>query len=202
MVNAGQSCVAGKRFIAVEAVAPAFEDALVLAMSDIASGDPALETTKFGPLVSEKARDELHRQVEESIAKGARLRLGGVIPGKPGAWYPATVLTEVTAGQPAHDQELFGPVAAVIRARDEADAIRIANASEFGLGSGVLTSDLARGERIAAEELEAGMAFVNKNVASDSRLPFGGVKHSGYGRECGRYGILEFCNIKTVVVAG
>ena len=102
---------------------------------------------------------------------------------------------------PAHDDELFGPVAAIIRAKDEADAIRIANDSAFGLGSGVLTTDLARGERIAAEELQAGMAFVNRNVASDSRLPFGGVKHSGHGRECGRYGLLEFVNIKTVVVA-
>ena len=149
---------------------------------------------------SVKARDEIHRQVEESIAKGARLLLGGQVPDRPGAWYPATILTDVEPGQPAHDEEVFGPVAAIIAADDEADAIRIANASEFGLGSGVLTSDLDRGRRIAAHELEAGSAFVNENVRSDPRTPFGGVKHSGYGRECSAFGIREFTNIKTVHV--
>lgn len=201
MVNGGQSCIAGKRFIVIESAAEAFEQALVREMSAIQPGDPTDAATRFGPLVSVAARDEIHSQVEESVAKGARLLLGGEVPGRPGAWYPATVLADVREGQPAHDAEIFGPVAAVIRAKDEADAIRIANASEFGLGSGVLTGDLARGERIAAEELEAGMAFVNRNVASDSRLPFGGVKHSGHGRECGRYGLLEFVNVKTVVVS-
>ena len=201
MVNAGQSCIAGKRFIVIESVAEAFEEALVEAMSGYEPGDPTLEDTRFGPLVSVEARDEIHRQVKQSIAKGAHLLLGGRVPDEAGAWYPATVLTHVAKGQPAHDDEIFGPVAAIIRAKDEADAIRIANDSAFGLGSGVLTTDLARGERIAAEELQAGMAFVNRNVASDSRLPFGGVKHSGHGRECGRYGLLEFVNIKTVVVA-
>ena len=149
---------------------------------------------------SVKARDEIHRQVEQSIAKGAKLLLGGKVPDRPGAWYPATVLSNVRPGQPAHDEEVFGPVAAVIAADDEADAIRIANDSEFGLGSGVMTSDLERGRRIAAEELEAGMSFVNENVRSDPRTPFGGVKHSGFGRECGAYGIKEFVNIKTVHV--
>jgi succinate-semialdehyde dehydrogenase/glutarate-semialdehyde dehydrogenase len=146
------------------------------------------------------ARDDIHRQVTESVRKGARLLLGGKVPDGPGAWYPATVLSNVLPGQPAHDEEVFGPVAAIIAADDEADAIRIANASEFGLGSGVLTSDLDRGRRIAAEELEAGMSFVNENVRSDPRAPFGGVKHSGYGRECSAYGIREFVNIKTVHV--
>ena len=116
------------------------------------------------------------------------------------ARYNATVLSDVRPGQPAHDEEVFGPVAAIIAADDEADAIRIANASEFGLGSGVLTGDVDRGRRIAAEELEAGMSFVNENVRSDSRMPFGGVKHSGYGRECAGYGIREFVNIKSVHV--
>jgi succinate-semialdehyde dehydrogenase / glutarate-semialdehyde dehydrogenase len=151
-------------------------------------------------MVSVEARDDIHRQVERSIAKGARLLLGGEVPDRPGAWYPATVLTNVRGGQPAHDEEVFGPVAAIITADDEADAIRIANDSEFGLGSGVLTSDLDRGRRIAAEELDAGMSFVNENVRSDPRTPFGGVKHSGYGRECGSFGIHEFVNIKTVHV--
>jgi succinate-semialdehyde dehydrogenase/glutarate-semialdehyde dehydrogenase len=151
-------------------------------------------------MVSVKARDDIHRQVTKSVSQGARLLLGGNVPDQPGAWYPATVLSDVEPGQPAHDEEVFGPVAAVIEARDEADAIRIANDSPFGLGSGVLTRDLERGERIATEELEAGSSFVNQNVRSDFALPFGGVKHSGYGRELTRFGIREFCNVKSVLV--
>jgi succinate-semialdehyde dehydrogenase / glutarate-semialdehyde dehydrogenase len=200
MVNGGQSCIAGKRFIVVRSIVDRFADALVEAMRGYQMGDPASEGTKLGPMVGVKARDEIHKQVEESVAKGAKLRLGGKVPDRPGAWYPATVLTDVRAGQPAHDDEVFGPVAAVIAADDEAEAIRIANDSEFGLGSGVMTADLDRGRRIAAEELEAGMSFVNENVRSDPRTPFGGVKHSGYGRECGAFGIHEFVNIKTVHV--
>jgi succinate-semialdehyde dehydrogenase/glutarate-semialdehyde dehydrogenase len=147
-----------------------------------------------------KARDDIHAQVLASIAGGARLLLGGEVPDRQGAWYPATVRTDVKPGQPAHDEEVFGPVAAIIEAEDEADAIRIANDSPFGLGSGVLTGDPDRGRRIAAEQLEAGLSFVNENVRSDPRMPFGGVKHSGYGRECSAYGIREFTNIKTVHV--
>jgi succinate-semialdehyde dehydrogenase/glutarate-semialdehyde dehydrogenase len=200
MVNGGQSCIAGKRFIVVRAVLQAFEQALLEEMRGFTMGDPAKEGTKLGPMVSVKARDDIHQQVVQSVANGARLLLGGEVPDRPGAWYPATVLSDVRPGQPAHDEEVFGPVAAIIAAEDEADAIRIANDSEFGLGSGVLTSDLDRGRRIAAEELEAGMSFVNENVRSDPRAPFGGVKHSGYGRECSAYGIREFVNIKTVHV--
>jgi succinate-semialdehyde dehydrogenase / glutarate-semialdehyde dehydrogenase len=200
MVNGGQSCIAGKRFIVVRSVLEPFEKALVDAMRGYEMGDPRKEGTRLGPMQSVKARDEIHRQVSESIRKGARLLLGGKVPDRPGAWYPATVLTNVLAGQPALDEEVFGPVAAIIAADDERDAIRIANASEFGLGSGVLTADLDRGRRIAAEELEAGSCFVNENVRSDPRTPFGGIKHSGYGRECSAYGIREFTNIKTVHV--
>jgi len=200
MVNGGQSCIAGKRFIVVRSILEPFEKAMVEAMTAYEMGDPTKETTKLGPMQSVDARDGIHRQVTESVAKGAKLLLGGEVPEKSGAWYPATVLSNVRPGQPAHDQEVFGPVAAIIAADDQADAIRIANASEFGLGSGVLTSDLDRGRRIAAEELEAGMSFVNENVRSDPRMPFGGVKHSGYGRECGAFGIREFVNIKTVHV--
>ena len=200
MVNGGQSCIAGKRFIVVRSILEQFESALTNAMRAYEMGDPAKEGTKLGPMQSAKARDDIHGQVNESVRRGARLLLGGKIPDRPGAWYPATVLTNALPGQPAHDQEVFGPVAAIIAAQDEADAIRIANASAFGLGSGVLTGDLDRGRRIAAEELEAGLSFVNENVRSDSRMPFGGVKHSGYGRECSAFGIREFVNIKSVHV--
>ncbi len=200
MVNGGQSCIAGKRFIVVRSILEPFEKALVDAMRGYEMGDPAKEGTKLGPMQSVKARDEIHRQVTESVRKGARRLLGGKVPDRPGAWYPATVLANVFAGQPAHDEEVFGPVATIIAAEDEKDAIRIANSSEFGLGSGVLTGDPDRGRRIAAEELEAGLSFVNENVRSDPRMPFGGVKHSGYGRECSAFGIREFTNIKSVHV--
>ena len=200
MVNAGQSCIAGKRFIVVRAVRSAFEAAFTDAMRAYVPGDPRDPATRLGPLQSVAARDQVHAQVEASVRGGARLLLGGVVPAPRGAWYPATVLTDVAPGQPAHDDEVFGPVAAIIEARDEADAIAIANASEFGLGSAVLTRDLRRGERIAADELDAGLAFVNDNVRSDPRMPFGGVKHSGFGRECAGFGIREFVNVKSVHV--
>jgi succinate-semialdehyde dehydrogenase/glutarate-semialdehyde dehydrogenase len=200
MVNGGQSCIAGKRFIVVRSILEPFEEALVRAMRGYEMGDPAKEGTKLGPMQSVKARDAIHEQVEQSVTRGARLLLGGKVPDRAGAWYPATVLANVGPGQPAHDEEVFGPVAAIIAADDETDAIRIANDSEFGLGSGVFTSNLDRGRRIAAEDLEAGLSFVNENVRSDPRTPFGGIKHSGFGRECSAYGIREFVNIKTVHV--
>ncbi len=202
MVNGGQSCIAAKRFVVVKALRGAFEQAVVKRMGAFELGDPKNPAAKLGPMESVGARDAIHAQVQDSIKAGARLLLGGQIPDRPGAWYPATVLTDVKPGQPAHDEEVFGPVAAIIEAIDEADAIRIANDSPFGLGAAVITPDLARGERIAAEELEAGMAFVNQNVRSDPRLPFGGVKNSGYGREVSYFGIREFCNIKSVLVHG
>jgi succinate-semialdehyde dehydrogenase / glutarate-semialdehyde dehydrogenase len=145
-------------------------------------------------------RDELHRQVRDSVDRGARCLLGGQLPAGPGAFYPPTVLARVGPGMPAHDEELFGPVAAIIRVPDEEQAIEAANASSFGLGAAVFTADLARGERIAADRLEAGSCFVNTAVKSDPRLPFGGIKHSGWGRELGSYGIKEFVNVKTVYV--
>ncbi|HKU92665.1 MAG TPA: aldehyde dehydrogenase family protein, partial [Sphingomicrobium sp.] len=200
MVNGGQSCIAGKRFIVVEPILDRFTEALVGEMRGYEMGDPAKDGTKLGPMQSVKARDEIHRQVKDSVARGAKLLLGGEVPDRPGAWYPATVLADVRPGQPAHDEEVFGPVAAIIAAKDEAEAIWIANSSEFGLGSGVLTGDPDRGRRIAAQELDAGLSFVNENVRSDPRMPFGGVKHSGYGRECSSFGIREFTNIKSVHV--
>jgi succinate-semialdehyde dehydrogenase/glutarate-semialdehyde dehydrogenase len=201
LVNAGQSCIAAKRFIVVEPVRARFETAFVARMRAARVGDPLDPATEIGPLARHDLRDALHRQVTASIAKGARILTGGTIPEGRGAFYPPTVLTDVCAGMPAYEEELFGPVAAVIPVRDEAEAIAVANDSEFGLGAAVLTGDAARGERIAAELIESGTVFVNDNVRSDQRLPFGGIKSSGYGRELSAYGIREFVNIKTVVVA-
>jgi succinate-semialdehyde dehydrogenase/glutarate-semialdehyde dehydrogenase len=201
LVNGGQSCIAAKRFIVVEAVRDAFEQRLVQKMKQVRQGDPLNPDTELGPLARHDLRDALHQQVQESLRRGARCLLGGTIPEGPGAYYPPTVLTDVSQGMPAADEELFGPVAAIIPVRDEAQAIAVANDSVFGLGAAVLTRDLARGERIAAELIEAGCVFVNDAVRSDPRLPFGGVKESGYGRELSGYGIKEFVNIKSVFVA-
>jgi succinate-semialdehyde dehydrogenase/glutarate-semialdehyde dehydrogenase len=201
LVNGGQSCIAAKRFIVVDEVRAEFEKKFVGWMRAAVQGDPMDERTEIGPLARADLRDELHRQVTESIADGAKLLCGGVIPKGPGAFYPPTVLTDVSRGMPGYAEELFGPVAAVIPVRDEAAAIAVANESEFGLGAAVLTRDAARGEMIAAELIASGTVFVNDAVRSDSRLPFGGIKSSGYGRELGSYGIREFVNIKTVVVA-
>jgi succinate-semialdehyde dehydrogenase / glutarate-semialdehyde dehydrogenase len=201
LVNAGQSCIAAKRFIVVAPVRERFEQLFVERMRAARMGDPMDERTEIGPLARHDLRDALHAQVSESIAMGARCLTGGTIPEGPGAFYPPTVLTDVGRGMPAYHEELFGPVAAVVPVRDEAEAIAVANESSFGLGAAVFTRDLARGERIAAELIESGSVFVNDSVRSDVRLPFGGIKESGYGRELGAYGIKEFVNIKTVVVA-
>ena len=201
LVNGGQSCIAAKRFLVVESVRQAFEARFVARMQATRPGDPLEEETAMGPMARHDLRDALHRQVEESIARGARCLLGGEIPPAQGAFYPPTVLTDVRKGMPAFDEELFGPVAAIVPVADEAEAIAAANDSVFGLGAAVMTGDRARGERIAAELIESGSVFVNDSVRSDPRLPFGGVKESGYGRELSSYGIREFVNIKTVVVA-
>jgi succinate-semialdehyde dehydrogenase/glutarate-semialdehyde dehydrogenase len=201
LVNTGQSCIAGKRFIVVESLRERFEAAFVEKMQAAKIGDPMDEVAEIGPLARHDLRDQLHKQVQQSIAKGARLLCGGEIPDNPGAYYPPTVLTDVRPGMPAYDEETFGPVAAVIVARDEEEAIAIANDNKFGLGAGIITSDLARAETLAAEAVEAGSVFVNGAVASNVKLPFGGIKDSGYGRELSHYGIKEFVNIKTVVVA-
>jgi succinate-semialdehyde dehydrogenase/glutarate-semialdehyde dehydrogenase len=201
LVNSGQSCIAAKRFIVVEKVCGQFEQLFVSQMSAAKMGDPLSDDTEIGPLARQDLRDAVHRQVEGSIAKGARCLLGGAIPNGRGAYYPPTVLTDVTKGMPAFDEEVFGPVAAVVPVKDEEQAIETANDSAFGLGGGVFTRDLARGEHIAAELIDSGMVFVNEHVSSDPRLPFGGIKESGYGRELSHYGIREFVNIKTVYVA-
>jgi succinate-semialdehyde dehydrogenase/glutarate-semialdehyde dehydrogenase len=201
LVNSGQSCIAAKRFIVVEKVRRQFEELFVSQMSAVKVGDPLGDNTQMGPLARHDLRDTVHRQVEGSIAKGARCLLGGTIPNSRGAYYPPTVLTDVSKGMPAFDEEVFGPVAAVVPVKDEEQAIETANDSPFGLGGGVFTRDLARGEHIAAELIDSGMVFVNEHVSSDPRLPFGGIKESGYGRELSHYGIKEFVNIKTVYVA-
>jgi succinate-semialdehyde dehydrogenase/glutarate-semialdehyde dehydrogenase len=200
LINNGQSCIAAKRFIVVESIQKQVEAQFVAEMQAARMGDPLDAKTTVGPLARHDLRDELHQQVQASIAKGAHCVLGGTIPEGPGAFYPPTVLTHVSKGMPAYDEELFGPVAAIIAVPDEAEAIHVANDSLFGLGAAVFTQDKARGERLAAQELEAGCCFVNTFVRSDPRLPFGGVKASGYGRELSHYGIKEFVNIKTVYV--
>ena len=200
LTNSGQSCIAAKRFIVVEAVREPFERMYVELMRTFKLGDPLDEKNQVGPQARRDLRDDLHQQVRQSIEKGARCLLGGEVPEGPGAFYPPTVLSGVKPGMPAYDEELFGPVAAIIPVKDEAEAIRVANDTIFGLGAAVFTTDLAKGERIATSELQAGNCFVNAFVKSDPRLPFGGVKQSGYGRELSHFGIREFVNIKTVYV--
>jgi succinate-semialdehyde dehydrogenase / glutarate-semialdehyde dehydrogenase len=202
LINSGQSCIAAKRFIVVEGVRERFEELFTERMRAAKTGDPFDERVEVGPQARADLRDELHDQVERSVAAGARCLLGGAVPTGPGAFYPPTVLTDVGPGMAAYDEETFGPVAAIIPVPDEAEAIRVANDSVFGLGAAVFSRDIARATRIAEMELEAGACFVNAGVRSDPRLPFGGIKESGYGRELGRPGIREFVNVKTVYVDG
>ncbi len=200
LINSGQSCIAAKRFIVVAAVADRFLEPFAAAMRTRPVGDPLHPATQIGPQARLDLRANLHRQVQASVERGARIILGGALPEGRGAYYPATVLVAVEPGMPAFDEETFGPVAAVIRAKDEGDAVAIANASQYGLGASVWTRDRERGERLAGA-LEVGSVFVNALVKSDPRLPFGGVKRSGYGRELSEYGLREFVNVKTVWVA-
>jgi succinate-semialdehyde dehydrogenase/glutarate-semialdehyde dehydrogenase len=201
LMNSGQSCIAAKRFIVVAPVRHRFTEAVVEAMRAARVGNPLDETTTVGPQAREDLRAALHEQVGGSIAKGARVLLGGEMPHGPGWYYPPTVLADVKRGAPAYHDELFGPVASILSARDREHAIRLANDTSFGLGAAVFTADVEEGERIARDELNAGCCFVNTFVRSDPRLPFGGIMDSGYGRELGRHGILEFVNAKTVWVS-
>lgn len=197
--NAGQSCISAKRFIVVPQIADAFVARLQAAMALLQPGDPDLDETTLAPLARVDLRDELHQQVQDSISAGARPLLGCQVPDGPGAFYPASLLDRVAPGQRAYTEEIFGPVALVLRAADENDAIRIANDTRFGLGSSVWSRDIARAEAIAAR-IETGNCYINSLVRSDPRLPFGGIKASGYGRELSAYGIREFVNLKTVWV--
>ncbi len=201
LLNTGQSCIAAKRFIVEESVKSDFEKMVVDKIKKEVIGDPFNSKTTIGPMVSIDARNELIRQVEASINAGARLLYKSLIPSvKNSAYHPVIVLTDVLPGMPAFDEELFGPVASIISAKDKDSALTLANQTSFGLGAAVFTSDIEEGRRIAESELEAGAAFVNDFVRSDPRLPFGGVKESGYGNELSSYGILEFVNIKTIYI--
>ena len=196
--NAGQTCIAAKRFILVEPIADEFERRFAAAAGRLQPGDPSDDGTGLAPMARADLRDELHRQVQDSVARGARVLVGGR-PGERDTDYPATVLADVRPGRPAWDEELFGPVASLIRVPDEEEAIRVANDTVFGLGASVWTGDRARGEA-AARRIAAGACFVNSLVRSDVRLPFGGTKASGFGRELAGHGIHEFTNIKTISV--
>ena len=200
LVNTGQSCIAAKRFVVHKSLRKEFERRYTEQMKAVTFGDPADPANRMGPMARHDLRDQLHQQVVDSIAMGAKLLCGGYIPDAPGAFYPATVLTNVKKGMPAYDEELFGPVAAIIEAKDDVQALSIANDTEYGLGGGIISKDRKRAEQLAARELQAGNCFVNDFVHSDPMLPFGGIKQSGYGRELSSFGIREFVNIKSVYV--
>lgn len=200
MNNAGQTCIAAKRILAVDAIRQPFQALVLKQLESYKLGCPTDPNVNLGPLAREDLRLNLDRQIKESVAKGARILKGGVIPEGPGFYYPPTVLEHVTPGMPAFDEELFGPVITFIDAKDETQAIELANQSEFGLSAAVFTKNLAKGEHIALNALHTGTVYVNDFVRSDPRLPFGGIKGSGFGRELAGAGIHEFVNIKTIAV--
>jgi succinate-semialdehyde dehydrogenase/glutarate-semialdehyde dehydrogenase len=200
-VNNGQSCIAAKRFIVADAIYDRFAPRFAAAMAALRTGDPAAAETELGPLATAAIRDELAAQVDRSVAAGARLLTGGRSLDRPGYFYAPTVLADVPRAAPAYAEELFGPVASLFRVPDLDGAIRLANDTTFGLGASAWTCDRGEAERFA-DELEAGMVFINGQVISDARFPFGGIKHSGYGRELGALGLREFVNVKTVRIAG
>jgi succinate-semialdehyde dehydrogenase/glutarate-semialdehyde dehydrogenase len=197
IINNGQSCIAAKRFIVAEAIADAFEKKFAARMEGLVVGDPMDDKTELGPLANADAVTSLDADVRKTIDAGAKLVTGGQPLKRAGYYYAPTVLTNIPADSPAYKEEFFGPVASLFRVKNLDEAIRLANDSRFGLGASAWTQDDTERERFI-NELEAGMVFINKMVASDPRLPFGGVKHSGHGRELGVHGIHEFTNIKSV----
>ncbi|MBS7669997.1 NAD-dependent succinate-semialdehyde dehydrogenase [Croceicoccus gelatinilyticus] len=199
--NNGQTCVNAKRFIVTEANYDAFVKAYAEQFEALKVGDPTEDDTQLGPMVSKSQREKLHEQVEESVAKGARLVTGGKIPNRTGWFYPPTVLADVAPGQPAYEDELFGPAASIIKAKDDRDAMRIANSSRYGLGGGIFSKDVEKAKELAAEHFDTGMVFINSFDVASPSLPFGGVKDSGYGREHGPEGLKEFVNAKAIKVA-
>lgn len=198
--NTGQSCIAAKRMIVHASIAPQFERLLMDAFEEKPFGHPEEIDTKVGTMARKDLRDELHQQVEKSVTKGAQVLCGGYVPAGDAAFYPPTILTNVSKGMPAYEEELFGPVASIIIVNSEAEAIEVANDTEFGLGGAVFTKDIKKGKLLASKFIEAGSVCVNGMVSSNVKFPFGGIKQSGYGRELSGYGIKEFVNIKTVVV--
>lgn len=198
--NGGQTCVAAKRFVVTDANYDAFKERFVEKMKAVKVGDPMASDTDVGPMARVDLRDKLHAQVEESVSKGANILCGGEKPEGKGAFYPVTVLDNVTPGQPAYDDELFGPVAALIRAKDDEDAMRIANDSRYGLGGGIISKDVKRATELASKYFDTGMVFINGFGVATPEMPFGGVKNSGYGREHGGFGMHEFVNVKSVIV--
>ncbi|MEM5519508.1 NAD-dependent succinate-semialdehyde dehydrogenase [Sulfitobacter sp. AS59] len=198
LYNNGETCVSAKRFIVTDKVYDAFVEAFAKQMGEITMGDPTDKASQLGPLSSQDQFDTVKDQVEKSVAKGAKALCGGEAPDRKGAYYPATVLADVTPGMPAYDDEIFGPVAAVIRAKDDADAMRIANDSRYGLGGGIFSRDEERALKLARNHFDTGMVRINSFGAADPNMPFGGVKDSGYGREHGGFGMKEFVNVKAI----
>ena len=201
LFNNGQTCVGAKRFIVTEKNYDEFVQGYVKAFGTIAMGDPNDTDTQLGPLVSCRQRDQVHSQVEDSVAKGAKLLVGGKTPDRTGWFYPATALADVAPGQPAYDDEIFGPVAAIIKAKDDEDAMRIANDSRYGLGGGIFSEDVERAVKMAATYFDTGMVNINTFSLASPDMPFGGVKDSGYGREHGEVGLKEFVNVKSITIA-
>ncbi|WP_113911618.1 NAD-dependent succinate-semialdehyde dehydrogenase [Roseovarius dicentrarchi] len=200
LYNNGQTCIAAKRFVVVDSMYDAFRAAFVKRMKAIKAGDPTKDSSDIGPMARKDLRDGLHDQVEKSVANGATVLCGGEIPEGDGYYYPATVLADVAPGQPAYEDELFGPVASLIHARDDKDAMRIANDSRFGLGGGILSQNTEAAVKLAEEEFDTGMVFINGFGMATPNMPFGGVKDAGYGREHGGFGMKEFTNAKAVMV--
>lgn len=201
LFNNGQTCVNAKRFIVTEKNYDAFVEGYVEIFRSVVIGAPTDEGTQLGPLVSRRQRDQVHQQVEQSVAKGARVLVGGSVPDRTGWFYPATVLADVAPGQPAYDDEIFGPVAAIIKARDDEDAMRIANDSRYGLGGGIFSRDVDRAVKMASTLFDTGMVNINTYTIASPDMPFGGVKDSGYGREHGAEGLKEWVNVKSITVA-
>lgn len=198
--NNGETCVAAKRFVVVDAIYDEFVAAFVEQLETIELGDPHDEATDLGPMAREDLRDDLHEQVMASVDAGAKLTMGGTIPDQPGFFYPVTVLEDVTPGMPAYDDELFGPVASIIRVADDSEAMRVANDSRFGLGGGIISADVDKAIAMAIDEFDTGMININGYNLANPQLPFGGVKDSGYGREHGGFGLKEFVNVKSIQV--
>jgi len=200
IINNGQTCVAAKRFVVVDSLYNDFKEALSQQFKAIKMGDPMDKDTELGPMAREDLRDKIHQQVQDSVNAGAKVIVGGEIPQQTGYYYPPTVLENLSPGMPAYDDELFGPVASLIKAKDNDDAMRIANDSRYGLGGGIFSKDEKKAIELAKKHFDTGMININGYGLAQPNLPFGGVKDSGYGREHGGFGIREFVNVKSIMI--